>query len=197
MHSSRSFITVPAADFNNESHRRRCILVRMSTTISAPRGMVIFLIVGNERLTMQYVLVSYIECAYDCAADKGFDDKPVEFWFRQFWSEVTVATMANVPRDDELNSMESINFCFVREWVAPSDTRISTKHISRSLYMPDARIRRHGEKSYLQETLLIWICQGCNDSENAHCFVAITIFRSVFHLMNTFVVSTLWVCARQ
>lgn len=179
MHSSRSFITVPAADFNNESHRRRCVLVRVSTTISASRGMVIFLIVGNERLTMQYVLVSCIECAYDCAADKGFDDKPVEFWFRQFWSEVTAATTENVPRDDELNSMESINFCFVREsreWVAPSDTRISMEHISHSLYMT----REYGGgKSYLQETLLIWICQGCNDSESAHCFVAITIFRSV------------------
>lgn len=31
--------------------------------------------------------------------------------------------------------------------------------------MPDARVRQHGEKSYLQETLLIWICQNCNDSE--------------------------------
>jgi len=34
--------------------------------------------------------------------------------------------------------------------------------------MPDARVRQHGEKSYLQETLLIWICQSCNDFEMHH-----------------------------
>lgn len=106
-------------------------------------------------------------CATRRAASCNCDFVGFEVKLLQLLLHGTIASASQADETD-LNSAESINFCFVRTaHTLYGYARPAAAYFTRRAHARHARAESRSGKSYSRETLLIWKCQSSDDFRNS------------------------------